>query len=78
MCKKLFDGLSKKDIIRRIFEFIFINIGVVILDLDSYGKKSHQDFHVAFFSWNLLFYNYTLRFGLACFTCKCFTKNAKK
>ena len=56
MCKKLFDGLSKKDIIRRIFEFIFINIGVVILDLDSYGKKSHQDFHVAFFSWNLLFY----------------------
>ncbi len=57
MCKKLFDGLSKKDIIRRIFEFIFIHIVVVILDLDSYGKKSHQDFlHVAFFSWNLLFF----------------------
>ncbi len=57
MCKKLFDGLSKKDIIRRIFEFIFINIGVVILDLDSYGKKSHQDFlYVVHFFHGILFY----------------------
>ena len=71
MCKKLFDGLSKKDIIRRIFEFIFIHIVVVILDLDSYGKKVIKIFFMLhFFHGIYYFFNYTLRFGLACFTCK--------